>query len=78
MVRIADIIAYVCHDLDDAIRAKLLAERDVPPEIRAVIGADHGSRIATFVTDVVRCSDLDQVEHVGMSDEVYQALPGPA
>ncbi len=74
VVRVADIIAYVCHDLDDAIRAKLLGESDVPREIRSVIGADHGSRIATFVTDVVRFSNLDQVEHVGMSDEVHQAL----
>ena len=74
VVRLADIIAYVCHDLDDAIRGKFLAAPDVPPEIREVIGSDHGSRIATFVEDVVRHSDLDQVDHVGMSGEVHQAL----
>ena len=74
VVRIADIIAYVCHDLDDAIRAKLLAESEVPKDIRGVIGSDHGTRLATFVSDLVRCSDLDQVEHVGLSSEVHQAL----
>jgi len=74
VLRIADIVAYVCHDLDDAIRAKLLAENEVPEEIRSVIGSDHGSRIATFVSDLVKHSDLEKAEHIGMSAEVHQAL----
>jgi len=74
VVRVADIVAYVCHDLDDAVRAGLIAENDVPKAIRSTVGHDHGTRIATFVSDVVCHSDLDRVEHVGMSPEVHQAL----
>src|SRR5512134_1882605 len=40
VVRLADIIAYVNHDLDDALRAGLFSDADVPPEIRAVLGDD--------------------------------------
>lgn len=74
VVRVADIVAYVCHDLDDAIRARLLREVEVPKEIRAVIGESHGQRLATFVSDIVRHSNLDDVEHVGMSQQVHEAL----
>ena len=74
VVRVSDIVAYVCHDLDDAVRAGLIAEQEVPKEIRAVIGDSHGKRLHAFVSDVVAHSDLDKVEHVGMSDEVHTAL----
>ncbi len=74
VVRVSDIVAYVCHDLDDAVRAGLIAEEEVPREIRAVIGNSHGKRLHAFVSDVVRHSDLDAVEHVGMSEEVHGAL----
>ncbi len=74
VVRLADVIAYVNHDLDDAIRAGLLAETDVPPEIRRVLGARHSQRLATLVGDVVRASDLDGGGHLAMSDEVHAAL----
>jgi dGTPase len=74
VVRVSDIVAYVCHDLDDAVRAGLIAEQEVPREIRQVIGSAHGERLHRFVADVISRSDLDKVEHVGMSDEVHQAL----
>lgn len=76
VVRVADIVAYVCHDLDDAIRARLLTEAEVPRPIRERIGESHGARLQTFVGDIVRASNLDQVEHVGMSEEVHAALLG--
>lgn len=57
VVRIADGIAYINHDLDDAIRAGLVALGDVPPQIIAELGASHASRINTLVGDVVAHSD---------------------
>jgi dGTPase len=74
IVRIADIVAYVNHDLDDAVRAGLLAEDDVPAEIRKALGARHSERLATLIGDVIRASDLDGGGHIEMTREVHEAL----
>jgi dGTPase len=74
IVRIADIVAYVNHDLDDAVRAGLFAERDVPADIRRVLGDDRGSRFRTLVQDVILHSDVDGGGHIEMSPEVHGAL----
>jgi dGTPase len=74
IVRIADIVAYVNHDLDDAQRAELIAEEDVPAEIRRVLGTRHSERLATLIGDVIRTTDLDGGGHVGLSDDVHAAL----
>ncbi len=74
IVRIADIVAYVNHDLDDAERAELIAEGDVPAEIRRVLGARHSERLATLIGDVIRTTDLDGGGHVTMSEDVHAAL----
>ncbi|MHB8417984.1 MAG: deoxyguanosinetriphosphate triphosphohydrolase [Myxococcales bacterium] len=74
LVRIADIVAYVCHDLDDAIRAGLVGEGDVPEAIAQVIGRSHGQRLDAFVRDVVFGNDLEKLEHVEMSEPVHGAL----
>ena len=76
VVRIADIVAYVCHDLDDAIRAGLLTEADVPDAVAGVIGRTHGQRLDAFIQDVVAKNDLDQVEHIEMTERVHGALLG--
>ncbi len=49
IVRIADIVAYVNHDLDDAMRAGLFGEQDVPADIRRVLGAERTHRFRTLV-----------------------------
>jgi dGTPase len=74
IVRIADIVAYVNHDLDDAERAELIAEGDVPAEIRRVLGARHSERLATLIGDVIRTTDLDGGGHVTLSADVHAAL----
>jgi dGTPase len=74
IVRIADIVAYVNHDLDDAMRAGLLDERDLPAEIRRVLGAERTQRMRTMIRDVIRGSDVDGGSHIQMSDEVHGAL----
>jgi dGTPase len=74
IVRIADIVAYVNHDLDDAERADLLAESEVPAEIRRVLGSRHSERLATLIGDVIRTTDLDGGGHVTLSADVHGAL----
>jgi dGTPase len=76
VVRIADIVAYVCHDLDDALRARLFSASEIPAAIGHVLGDDHGARLHMLVSDVIERSDLDRVEHISMSDAVHEALLG--
>jgi dGTPase len=57
VVRIADGIAYINHDLDDSLRAGLVAMEDVPPDVGEVLGATHSRRINALVTDVFANSD---------------------
>ncbi len=56
IVRRSDQIAYVNHDIDDAIRAGILTNDDIPKEITDILGHDHSSRINTLVTDIIRVS----------------------
>ena len=58
IVRISDRIAYVNHDIDDAIRAGILSERDIPREISYVLGDSHKERINTLVTDMITQTEL--------------------
>jgi dGTPase len=74
IVRISDIVAYVNHDLDDAIRGKVLLEEQVPPAILATLGASHGERITRLVLDVVESSRLEDKRQIRMSEEVLSAL----
>ena len=74
IVRLADIIAYVNHDLDDAVRGGLLAAGDVPRDIRRVLGDRHSRRLATLIGDVIGASDIDGGGHIEMTAEVHQAL----
>src|ERR687894_3284408 len=53
VVRFADRLAYVNHDIDDAIRAGLLSEGALPKAATAVLGHTHGERIETLVNDIV-------------------------
>jgi len=74
IVRISDIVAYVNHDLDDAMRAGLFAEQDVPADIRRVLGGERTQRLRTLVRDVIRGSDVDGGGHIQMSSEVHGSL----
>ncbi len=74
VVRVADVIAYVNHDLDDALRAGILVEEDVPAEVRRILGGRHSQRLATLIGDAIRASDLDSSGHIELSAEVHGAL----
>jgi dGTPase len=68
----ADRIAYVNHDIDDAIRAGLLRESDLPSSTHRVLGADHSSRIETLVVDTVTTSA--EAGDIRLSPEVWAAM----
>jgi dGTPase len=72
IVAIADRIAYVNHDIDDAIRAGVLAESDLPAAPVGVLGRHHGTRIATMVRDMVSASAGE--DEIRMSPEVWTAM----
>lgn len=56
VVRYSDKIAYIHHDMDDAVRAGILTEGDVPQQIRDVIGSTPSGRLDHFIHDIVTSS----------------------
>ena len=85
IVRLSDKIAYIHHDMDDAVRAGILKESDVPAHIREVLGNSPGERLDHFIHDIVTNSmgrdDIIMSEPVAdamkqirqfMFDRVYQ------
>lgn len=57
IVKFADRIAYINHDIDDAVRAGILSESDIPEKLHKILGANHSARINTMVMSIVRASD---------------------
>jgi dGTPase len=53
LVRLADVIAYINHDIDDALRAGLISLGDIPPDCRDHLGETHSQRIDTMVRDIL-------------------------
>lgn len=72
VVRRSDQIAYVNHDIDDAIRAGILTDDDIPASITDVLGHNHRDRINTLVTGAIRTSR--EAGTVMLSPEVDKAL----
>lgn len=72
IVRLADKIAYINHDIDDAIRAGVLLESDLPAAFVDILGHSKSSRINCLVKDVVENSGDD----IRMSDSVDKAFFG--
>lgn len=70
VVRLADRIAYINHDIDDATIAGIMCEDDIPYSITDVLGHTKSARINTLVLDCIRNSGED----IGMSDEVKQVF----
>ena len=56
IVKFADRIAYINHDIDDACRAGILAPEDIPKDLREILGESHGERINNMVSAVIRAS----------------------
>ena len=72
IVRFSDKIAYIHHDMDDAIRAGILEENDVPKEIGDVIGYTTGERLDHFIHDIVSTSYGK--DDIVMSSPVAEAM----
>ena len=72
IVRICDRIAYVNHDMDDAIRAGVLTDQDIPRDIRRVLGETYRERINTLVCDAIENSY--DASTIALSNDVSQAL----
>jgi len=72
-VRVSDIIAYVNHDLDDALRAEVIRKADIPKDIIKVLGNKHSKRIDTMVKDVIYNSLRNDLAELVMSEEVSVA-----
>lgn len=74
IVRLADKIAYINHDIDDSIRAKVITEEDLPKEYTEVLGNTVRERINTMILDIVNHSDGKN--DILMSEEVHKAMFG--
>jgi dGTPase len=67
VVRLSDLVAYINHDIDDALRAGVIAPADLPAGPVARVGATHGRRIGTMVGDIVEQTRRVGFTHVAMS-----------
>jgi dGTPase len=67
IVRFSDRIAYINHDIDDALRSGVICEADLPADCIKALGSDHRSRINNLVSDVVMSSDKS--DDIVMSEE---------
>jgi dGTPase len=56
VLKIADVVAYINHDIDDAVRAGVITPDDLPQSVSEVLGRSHSQRINTLVSDIVDCS----------------------
>ncbi len=78
VVRIADIVAYINHDIDDAVRAGIIAEGNLPLSAVAVLGNSHRERVNKMVSDVLvrswslRTGDADSLG-IAMGPDVLEA-----
>lgn len=74
VTRFADRIAYLSHDIDDAIRAGVLTTGDLPGETNRVLGVTSSSRIDTMVGSLVEASK--ELEVIDMTSEVFEVMAG--
>ena len=74
IVRVADVVAYVNHDLDDALRAGVIKDKDIPTHLVQTLGKWPAKRIDRMVEDVVRTSLEVDLSKIAMSQEIEEAL----
>lgn len=73
VARYADRIAYVNHDLDDAVRAGVLTTGDIPQETRGVLGETSSQRIDSMVSSLIRASESSG-STIAMEDDIFGVL----
>lgn len=67
IVKISDRVAYINHDIDDALRSGVIVYDDLPADCLRVLGNDHRTRINTLVNDIVENST--EQDHISLSEE---------
>jgi len=74
IVRFADIIAYVNHDLDDAIRAGVVERSDIPANFLEHLGQSHAQRINTMVWDLIQTSSQEDEVVIALSSQILTSV----
>ncbi len=74
VVRVADIIAYVNHDIDDAMRAGVIREDQIPARLRKLFGDSHSERIGTMVKDLIFKTIDNGGERLTMSPDILEGI----
>lgn len=74
IVSISDRIAYINHDIDDAVRANIIKHDEIPEKFLKILGHTHGQRINTMIVDVINNS-IDK-KNITMSDEINYNTSG--
>jgi len=74
VVRVSDVIAYVNHDSDDALRAGIIREEDIPAPLIRVLGKWPATRIDRMVLDVVEASLAAGLERIAMSERIMKSV----
>ena len=72
VVRLSDKISYIHHDMDDAQRAGIVCEQDIPVHLRKMLGDSTKERLNTLVHNIVQNSR--SMDRIAMSDEVGEAM----
>lgn len=72
IIKLADRIAYINHDIDDSIRAGILSECDLPKDIISVLGSTHSARIECMIKNCIQ-SSLNSSD-IKMSGEIEEAM----
>ncbi len=72
VIKLADRIAYINHDIDDAIRGGVITQEDIPAACRHTLGNTHSERLQTLIVDVIHNSQNQP--RVSMSPEIHEAM----
>lgn len=72
IVKTGDRIAYLCHDYDDALRAGLLTQKDLPETVQRMLGVKPSDMITTMVVDMIEASSGK--DHIEQSNEINKAM----
>lgn len=73
-VRISDIIAYINHDIDDALRAGIIQQDELPSRVLNLLGDSHSARINTMVIDIVETSLKQELKGISLSHQIAAAV----
>jgi len=74
VVRLADVIAYTNHDLDDSLRAGVIDKKDVPNHLLSMLGGSHSKRIDTMIRDIIKHSAPTEGAIITGSSGIWEAV----